>query len=186
MTSIPQAGIVYGARSQQMHSLLDGDAATYSVATSGLSGLANGSLLLQMAGNASNVVRITRVEIYATGTAGVGTVSLQRFSTTATGGSPSGFQTSKNDINDPAAASSLVYYTAAPTGGIPLGGNVRVGTVAIAAATLPAVLTAWDFGEGPKKGLILRGTSDFMCLQLVSGFSGNTLNISWEWTESAT
>jgi hypothetical protein len=166
--------------------MLDGDQATYSVATSAISGLGAGSLLLQMAGNASNIVRITRVEVFATGTAGVGTIALQRFSTTATGGSPSGFQTSKNDTNDANAQSSLVFYTSQPTGGIPVGGNVRVGPVAIAASTLPPVLTAWDFGMGPKQGLILRGTSDFMCLQLVTAFTGDQLNVSWEWTESLT
>jgi hypothetical protein len=185
MTSIPQTGIAYGARSQQLHSLLDGDAATYCVASGSLSAF-NGQLL-QMVGNATNVVRITHIDISMTAlSAAVTTVTLQRFSTTATGGSPSGFNTAKNDTNNPSAQSSLVSYSSAPSGGIPVGGNIRSAALEIGVAGTAPTVQSWDFGDGPKQGLILRGASDFMAL-LVGAISGTTdAIVSWEWTESAT
>jgi hypothetical protein len=173
-----------GQRGQLVHSMLDGDQYTYGVASGSLSAFSG--QLLQMAGNASNVVRITHIDISMTAlAAAVATVSLQRFSTTATGGSPSGFNTAKNDPNNPNASSSLVSYGSAPAGGIPVGGNIRSSALEIGVGgTAPTVLS-WDFGNGPKQGLLLRGVSDFMALLV--GAIGATTNatISWEWTESA-
>jgi hypothetical protein len=180
--SQPQA---FGTRSEVVVSHVDGSMSTYGVASGSLTAF-NGQLL-QMAGNASNVVRITRVEVSMTAlAAAVTTISLQRFSTTATGGSPSGFNTAKNDSNNPSAQSSLVSYSSAPTGGIPVGGNIRSASLEIGAASAAPTIVAWDFGNGPKQGLTLRGTSDFMAL-LVGAISATTnAAVSWEWTESPT
>lgn len=165
--------------------MLDGSSNTYVVSGASLAGFVG--QLLQMVGNATNVVRITHIDVSATAAAAaVGTVALQRFSTAATGGSPSGFNTAKNDTNNPSAQSSLVQYASAPTGGIPVGGNIRSAVVSIAATGTLAIVQSWDFGNGPKQGLILRGASDFMCLILGSGFAGSNVSISWEWTESTT
>jgi hypothetical protein len=175
----------HGTRSELQVSMLDGSVNTYGVASGSLSAF-NGQLL-QMAGNASNVVRITHIDVSLTALAvGVTTVSLQRFQTTASGGSPSGFNTAKNDPSNPGAQSQLVSYGSAPLGGVPTGGNIRSAALEIGVGgTAPTVLS-WDFGNGPKQGLILRGVSDFMGL-LIGAIAGTTnATISWEWTESPT
>jgi hypothetical protein len=187
MTLVPvsQCTTAVGTRAEVQVSLLDGSVNTYNVASGSLSAF-NGQLL-QMAGNANNVVRITRVEVSMTAlAAAVTTVALQRFQTTATGGSPSGFNTAKNDSNNPSSSSSLVSYASAPTGGVPTGGNIRSTALEIGAAGSAPTIVVWEFGDGPRQGLTLRGTSDFMGL-LVGAISGTTnAVVSWEWTESPT
>jgi hypothetical protein len=182
LCSTPQA---FGTRAELQVSMLDGSINTYSVAGVNLSAFAGA--LLQMAGNSSNIVRITHIDISMTAlAASQTTVSLQRFSTTAFGGSNTPFSVAKHDINNPAAVSQPLNFTSAPTLGTPVGGPIRSAALAIAAGgSVPAVVQSWDFGFGPKQGLILR-SADFICL-LVGTLGGTTnADVSVEWTESPT
>lgn len=182
LCATPQA---FGTRSELQVSLLDGSINTYSVAGVNLPAFAGA--LLQMAGNSSNIVRITHIDISLTAlSAGITTVSLQRFSSPAFGSGSTPFSVAKNDISNPAAASLPLNYTSAPTLGSPVGGPIRSAALAVAAGgSAPAVVQSWDFGNGPRQGLILR-PADFICL-LVGALAGTTnADVSVEWTESPT
>jgi len=184
VTNIQLLGQAYGTRNEVQHSQLDGSMNTYSV-----SGVINGfaGQILQLIGNASNVARVTHFDISLTASAAaLCSVSLQRTSSNATGGGPSGFNTAKNDINNPNAQSSVEYFTSAPSTGIPVGSPLRSAELSIAATGNLALVQGWDFGTGPRQGILLRGLSDFFTVLLGTGAAGSTVGFNIEWTESPT
>jgi hypothetical protein len=174
-----------GSRGQQLHALTDGDSPTYCSSLIGVNGF-NGNLF-QLQGSASVVLRITHIDITSNATgAAVGTIAIQRWSTSSTGGGQSGINNTKNDPSDTGPLGGPTFFTTAPSPGIPVG-TPRTYPVTISGTGNVSPTTSLDFGNGPKKALILRGVNDFFTVALSGGFggAGNVVTLNVEWTESA-
>jgi hypothetical protein len=172
-----------GQRSQQLHSILDSDAATYSI-----SGIISGFVgqTIQINGNSSNIVRVTRIEVALTAAASaISSIQIQRTSTTAIGGSPSAFLVAKHDTTDPNNVSGVNSYASAPTQGTPLGSPLRSASVGIAATGSLVQVQGWEFGFGPKKAILVRN-GEFLAIVLGANSTGSSMSVVVEWTESTT
>lgn len=173
-----------GTRQEVQVSMLDGSVNTYSATIAGIGAFAGD--VFQIQGTAGAVIRITRLDISLTGpTAAVIAVALQRRSTTDTGGSPQVITVAKNDPSDAAPSAAPVLFTGAPTPGTGVGGARTYALPVTVVGSTPMALYL-DFGNGPKKALVLRGVNDFMCVNLSGSLTGASSTINVEWTESPT
>jgi hypothetical protein len=134
-------------------------------------------------GSATKTVRIRRIILAAiAGSAADVLVSLIRRSAGDTGGTSSGVTLGRSDINDPTATASVSTYTANPT----------VGTAVATLFELPMGMNTSSsgsqdrlnltFGEEGGKSLVLRGTSDYLAINL-NGASPTGLYGTIEFTE---
>ena len=168
----------------ESQSLLDGLKHTYSASVTGLVGVAGD--IATIFGSATTTIRVTRVEFSGVATAGANMdVSLVTRSAVDTAGTPAAMTAVPHDSNSPAAtATGLNSYTAAPTPGTAVGtirsvkANIGVATTGVENA--PQV---WDFGNGPKKAVVLRGIAQGLCLNVGATQAGALYDIDIEWTE---
>lgn len=143
-----------------------------------------------MSGSSTKTVRVTKIYIqgYNASSSGFYNMQLIRRSATDTGGTPVPITPAKLDTNDPnSTIATCQYYTAAPSA---LGAQVAiVDQQRILMPTSPTTFSPpqeLNFGQLPGgKSVVLRGTGDFMAINLsglpVSGT--NTLSIIVQYTE---
>lgn len=174
--------------------LVDSPKATYSFARSTFAIAATPTDVAIINGSASKKVRVTRIEIDALCTAATASaleVQLIKRSTANSGGTSTGSPTGiPHDSGDPAATSTVLCYTANPTPGTSVG-IVRDGKIVPVLSPYTATdfpqhdRLVWDFGNGPKKGLVLNGTAEGLAINLAGATipAGLSMGISFEVTE---
>ncbi len=159
---------------------------TYSAVTEGISAAISATDLISIYGSATKTINILRISM-----SGVQTTASQvlfvliRRSTTNTGGTPTSQIMIPFDSNDAASTATFVAYGANPSALGTSVGNVRRDRVfmpGIGSATYAAGLN-WEFTDA--KPLILRGTSQGVCINLNGQtVAGGLFNVMIEWTES--
>ena len=147
----------------------DGTKATYRYSVTDITPVATPTDVVVIKGSATMTVRIKRIVMagFAT-TAGQLLVELIRRSVANTGGSPTvtAVTPGKHDINDPAATAVVDYITAGNCGTLGASaGQMGVGRMFLnVAATGPTTPAVWDFATRQDKAIILRGVTDFLCI----------------------
>ena len=161
---------------------------TYSASASWVV-VAGATDVFTIAGSATKKVTVLRILINGTKTtAGQELLVLIKRSSVNTGGtftSTAGFIV-PHDSTSPASTAVSGIYTANPTALGTVVGNART-----ARAFFPALLTAtadslvvWEFITPPDPGIVLRGTSEILALNLQSGSTtGDNIYLSIDWTE---
>jgi hypothetical protein len=135
-------------------------------------------------GSATKTVVVRRIMLSGVATAAGVKVSLIRRSTADTGGVSSGVTPTLADINDPIATASVSVYTTNPS---PLGTAVGGGIFNFPLGVNPITSGAQDrlimaFGDYGAKSLVLRGTNDYLAINL-NGTTVTTIYGDVEWTE---
>lgn len=137
-------------------------------------------------GNASNTVRVLRVEvsISTTGTAAIETVSLIKTSAAPTSGTSAAMTVVPHDSGFAAASSAPLNYTVAPTPGTPVGTIRGVQFADSSTTALPGSNTwLWDWGMRPGTAIVLRGVAQTLEVNLGGVVATQTVTVSFEWTE---
>ena len=165
---------------------LDGYKASYSAAITGLAAAATPTDVFTLTGSATKIIRVTRMGISGTQTtSAVRDVQVIKRSTANTGGTSSAITAIKHDSNDAATTGTVLAYTANPTLGTTVG-VIRTIKMDVEATNLVGASDHFEltFGNGPSKGLVLRGTSEVLAINLNAVTSnGNSWNFYIEWTE---
>lgn len=158
--------------------------ATYSASVAGLVTALVATDIFTITGSASKTVKITQIQVAATGNNNNVDLDLIKRSTANTGGTSTSRTAVPHDSTDAAATATVLAYTVNPTLGTPVG-TVRATNFATASAISPqADRVVFDFGASISKPIVLRGTSQVLAVNL----NGNTIaapavDISVEWTE---
>ena len=153
----------------------EGVKATYRYASLGFATVANPTDVLVIQGSATKTVRVKRVVINGVATAAANMpVQIIRRSTAGTLGAAvlTPISAAKHDIND--AAPTAVVSTVGTANYTSLGtaaGTVGAGRLQLSAAATGLSVTPllWEFATRNDKAFILRGVSDFVCLNLNAG-----------------
>lgn len=149
----------------------DGTKATYRYAVVDVVPVATPTDVLVMQGSATKTVRIKRIAMYGESTAaGAMGVQLVRRSSAGTLGSAAltAITAGKHDTGDGAATAVVStvgtanYTTLGTSAGVLGAGMLTFGNSGAAAMNS----LVWDFSTRQDKALILRGTSDFLCINL--------------------
>lgn len=146
--------------------------------------------LLYIAGSASKLIRVTRLECDGVSTAAAATpVFLNKYTAAPTGGTAVTDTAVANDPLNAAATAVVKHFTAAPTNGTG-GGAVRAGlitTVTAASTAVTPTKAVWDFSTrgGEQWGLVLRGAAQVVALTVgaTALSAGTVLNCTLTWTE---
>lgn len=159
----------------------------YSIGLAGLSLATSATDFLTISGSSTKTVIVRRIEI--TGiktTGGQELIALIKRTSANSGGTSAIFTPAQHDSQSPAATAVVTTYSANPTS---LGNGagfyrcVRVFWPATTSVTAPSVLD-WDFTSNRDPGLILRGTSEFCCINMQGGsVAGDTIFATVDWTE---
>lgn len=125
--------------------------------------------ILQIQGSATKVVRLKRIKMSGVATAaGNMPAQLLRRSSAASGSTPATVSAAKADVNFAAATSIVTTMTTTnPTTGT-LVGVLRTGRIQMAAdgSGVAANELVWDFSTRFDSAGVLRGASDFFCINL--------------------
>jgi hypothetical protein len=176
----PIAFSALGARGEQITSQIDGSKATYSASVTGLVGVAGDIFIIN--GSASKVVRVTRMSFGGTATAAADMdITVVKRSTADTAGT--GVAATPHDSANAAATAVVQSFTAAPTPGTGVGTPIRSAKSFIATTTTAPIIQNWDFGNGPKQGVVLRGVVQGLALNVNATQIGALYDIDVEWTE---
>jgi hypothetical protein len=165
----------------------EGRKATYSAAVSAYAPYATAQDILAIAGSATRVVRVTRVEVSGRATA-ANQLDVQVLVRSAanSGGSQTTLATVPHDANNGTATASVVTYGAAPSAG-GLVGVVRSAQMNMSATGSggAAVPQDWDFTTRNVQALALRGVGQMVAVNLNGAAipAGTALDLSIEWTE---
>jgi hypothetical protein len=140
-----------------------------------------------LSGNATTVVRITRIEVSmsTSGTAGVEQITLVKRSAADTGGTSAAMTAVPLDSAYAAASSAALSYTAAPALGTAVGTIRGVQFFDESASTTGANTWLWTFGDGRGGAscVVLRGTAQQLAINLAGVIATQTVTVSYEWTE---
>lgn len=183
---VPQVGTISAFYQKQ----------TYTAVAIGLVAAATPTDIFCIAGSSTKIIKLNKFVVSGTITtaANVPIVTLRR-ATADTGGTPASTTAnpantiSKNDSNNGTASATLIAYTANPT--INDSSPVFFGAtfLPLAAATGNGNQLILNFNDdllGLSQPPTLRGAAQQICLNLQSTaatLTGNSLNISLEWTE---
>lgn len=170
----------------------DGQKATYRWSIAGVTPIATPTDILVIQGSATKTVRIKRIRVggFAT-TAGQLIIELIRRSTAGTLGSAvlHAITSAQHDINDPASTAVMSYVGTANYGTVgTTAGQLGVGRLFLnVAATGPTTELIWDFSTRQDKAIVLRGLSDFLCINGVGATvpTGGELDFEIEAEEDA-
>lgn len=168
---------------------VDGAKASYSAALTALSpGTSATTVVAQITGSASTVVRVTKVRVSATEAtaAAYHNVQIVKSSTAIAGGTPVAGTKVPNDSSNAAATNTVQGFSATPTAG------TAVGTVRAAKLFCPVTGTPaaggneliFDFGQ-LAQAIVLRGVAQSLDVKINGETPANagSWNISFEWTE---
>lgn len=180
-----------GQSSGSAQSLVDGQKATYRATVVGGTPVASSTApWFYVIGSSTKTIRITHIEFSladtSTGVAGGTKVTLQRFSALS-GGTCSALTAAKNDTNDGSATAAVDTCTAVNTTATANGGAtssiIYPLTTGAATATIQPPYD-WYFGSVPgARAVVLRGTSDFLGIEISAVGTTPVASISVEWTE---
>lgn len=171
-----------GSRGDAIVSLMDGNKTTYSCSTTGAAGVVGDTLTIT--GSATKTVRVTRISLSGVATALADIdVTLVKHSTADSGGTSSGVTLTPMDSANAAATATVLLYTVAPTPGTVVGTPLRSVKYGTVATTSAAAIQVWDFGNGPKQGVVLRGVAQQLALNFSAAPAGGSFDIDIELTE---
>jgi hypothetical protein len=164
----------------------EGAKASYSAGVSGFIPPAAATDVFTITGSGTKTIRITKVTISCTTSAGSGIAincSLIKRSTADSGGTSSVVTNVPHDSTNAAATAVVRSYTANPTLGTTVG-NIRTIRFQINSAGTTSNELQAEFGTRPSQSIVLRGTSE----QLTVNFGAATItnpicSIAVEWTE---
>lgn len=168
---------------------VDGTKASYSATVSALTAVALATDVFTLTGSATKTIRVTRIEITGSTTAGSGisvNLSILKRTTANTGGTTSNLVELAHDSNSAAATATAVAYTVNPTLLGTSAGTYRAVRASFGTAGLTAAPYIWQFGDRPSQSIVLRGTSEILAINLGTiTITGGILAISVEWTEES-
>lgn len=169
--------------SPRVMALTEGTDATYHAALS-FAPAASATDVVLMQGSSTRTIRIRRIMLggLASSAADV-QVSAVRRSAGDTGGTSTGVTPGKADINDGTPTAQVSTYTANPSSLGASGGGIFNLPMAVATATTAtADRLIMPFGDYGAKSLVLRGTTDYLAINL-NGATLSNLFGDIEWTE---
>lgn len=158
---------------------------TYSASATNVVSASLATDILTVQGSASKVIRITKVSIDGLATTGGNfTVNLIKRSAANTAGTSSVLTNVPHDSTNAAATATVRFYTANPSALGASVGTVRSTRVFISGGATTASREDVQFFGDLAQAVVLRGTSEFLCMNL-NGVTINSplLNIWVEWTE---
>lgn len=143
--------------------------------------------VFSLSGSASNIVRVRKVVVTGfTNTAGQFVFLLIRRSLANVGGTPTVLPSLPYDGLDAAATAVASYYASNPTTLGTTVGTLRRGRLFFALQTNQNDRLTFEFGALQEKACVLRGASDFLCLNGAGAAlpgSSTTLDCEIEWDE---
>jgi hypothetical protein len=163
----------------------DGTKATYGYVAAGVTPVATPTDVLVIQGSATKTVRVKRIKIggFAT-TAGQFIVQLIRRSAANSGGSATltAVTPGKFDVTDPAATAVVSYVQTGNFGTLGASaGLLRTGRLFLNTATAGGTSeVVWEFATREDKAAIIRGTSDFLCLNCAGATVPNGGELDFE------
>ncbi len=168
----------------------EGDSNTYRAAILGVTPVATPTDVLQMIGSATATIRVKRVAITGVATAaGQMPAQLVRRSAPGTQGSATvtAISPGKHDSTDATATASIGYVqtanwtTVGTSAGVLGAGRFSMGAVGTGTSTI----LVWNFCISQDKPIILRGTSEYLYINLNGAAvpSGGLLDFEIEWEE---
>lgn len=164
----------------------EGAKASYSAGFSALVPAAAATDVFTIQGSATKIIRVTRIAVSITTTAGSGialNTTLVKRSTIDSGGTSTTASLVAHDSTNTAGSAVVRGYTANPTLGTSVG-TIRSNRFQVATAGATENELVWDFGTRPAQAIVLRGTSDQLCINLGGGtITGPIAAFSVEWTE---
>lgn len=165
---------------------IDGKRETYSAAASAIVVVAAATDVFTIIGSGTKTIRILRVVFSASTSAGSGiaeSITLVKRSTADTGGTSTTPTVVPHDSNNAAGTAVVRSYTANPTLGTAVGTIRAVRTAASTAGTAVQEVI-WEFGTRPSQAVVLRGTSQQLCVNLGGvSITNPVASMSVEWTE---
>lgn len=165
---------------------VDGQKATYAASINGLALASSATDIFTIKGSATKTVRIRKLRISGIKTTAGAQVIFQLIKRSAanTGGTSTAPALVPYDSASAAATAVIAAYTANPSGLGTAVGTLAVDSVYIPLATENAAPLSYNFGDGPSSTIVLRGTSQFLALNL-NGVTvgGGALDIWVELTE---
>lgn len=138
-----------------------------------------------LCGSGTKTVRLTYFAMSGTATAASAVnIALVKRSTADTLGGLTSDTAVPNDSNNAAATASLVHFTSAPTTGNLVGFLRSLAiTLTTSAGAIPAIWYTLPLGVENDQEIVLRGAAQCVYLNQGSNPTGESVGISWEWTE---
>lgn len=161
----------------------DPTVATYSAATL-LIPAATALVVFTITGSATKTVRVWEVSVTGTRTTGTANnLLLQSIVGTISAGTV--VAPAQHDYSDPVPTAVVQSYTANPTLTLIAVGVLKAQKEFMNATSGSSELVEWRFGEGNRKPVVLRGTSQILAVNLdFSTVTGGSLACSITWTET--
>lgn len=158
--------------------------ASYSVSTTALAPAATATDIWEITGSGTKTIKITQLWVSGTAATAINTpILLIKRSTANSGGTSSATTFVPHDSSNSAATATGKAYTANPTTGTAVG-TIRTISTFFSLATASGTTATWDFGVRPSQPIVLRGTSQQLCVNLNSAtVLTGSLNIWAEITE---
>lgn len=164
---------------------LDGYKSTYGAAIQGLAAAAAPTDIITISGSSTKTVRITHIDFGNTqNVATSNSVFFILRSTADTGGTSSTVTSVPYDSNSAAATAVVKQYTVNPTLLGTAVGTLKTYKIFGSTSTTAAETVSMDFGNRPAQAVVLRGTSQFLVVNLnAQAFVGSSIDVNIEWTE---
>ena len=184
------ADFSYGAGGSQTLRIInvgyEGTRPTYSAAASGFTVAAAATDIFTITGSASKTIKVTRMSVTCSTTAGSGIlarVQLIKRSTANTAGTSVNLIEVPHDSTFAAATATTLSYTANPTLGTAVG-TIRAERAAFASTGLISSRINWEFGTRGTKPIVLNGTSQVLAINLnATTVTGGICSADTEWVE---
>lgn len=142
-------------------------------------------------GSATKTIQLRHIKITwacTTGNSAPCVLRLKRY-TVISGGTPNAVTIGPNDTLNPAATATLNQYSVLPSTATPFNAGALaseyMGWTTNAAGIVGPVPIQWDFGVNNAQALVLRGTSDYLGMEISAVAAGApTMTVCWTFTES--
>lgn len=164
---------------------------TFSATFSGLSVALLATDILTIAGSASKIIRVKRIEFSGTQTTSAyDLINLIKRSSDNSGGASSTLTAVPYDSSNNAATATVKTYTTNPTLGAAVGTLYNVRHIFPSSPPSGNVtqdpIAFFEFGKEESQEIVLRGTSEVLALNLnATTLTGGVFNGFIEWTEEA-
>lgn len=164
----------------------DGKQVTYSAGFSGSVAALLATDVFTILGSATKTIRVTCIKMSATTTAGSGlsiNLTLVKRSTADSGGTSTTATIVPHDSASAAGTAVIRNYTVNPTLGTAVG-IVRSERLTTGTTGTSSGIIDWEFGTRPGQALVLRGTSEQLCMNFGTvTITGSVIAFCIEWTE---
>ncbi len=157
---------------------------TYAAGDANIANTGAGDILC-ISGSSTKTIFISEIHTTATATAAITiNVSVIKRSSAASGGTPVSETVVPLDSNNAAGTATVTGYTVSPTPGTAVG-TVEAHKLAIGVQGNTASFSEADmlWGNMSNQALVLRGTSQFACVNVTAAGAGASFAVHVEWTE---